>query len=413
MNEARQQFYSQINHFWHDLFDTEYALFDIKVESIETIQRIRKATARIGHIFTKIAHLLRQLDDATLLALGFPIETFAVIRMKLLPIDSVIARLDLVVLPDSIKVLELNADTPTFIKETFHVNGKVCEEFGYGDPNIGCDSQLQTAIRKALQLSCRDVSNPNIVFAAHDDHEEDKMTTFYLKELFGLPSQYLDFHELRLLMEPENERGLYDQHDRKIDVLYRQTYPLEHAILDEDPTTYEKVGQLLLEFVANGELAMINPSSAFLLQSKAVMAVIWGLHEQRHPFFNDDEHKWIADYFLPTYLEPDLFLEKGLTYVKKPAFGREGDTVAIFSSAGNIMQQEIHKTYIDELAVYQQFIELPTTVVQTEQGVKELNYMYGSFLINGEPSAVGIRAGGQITNNTSYFLPVGVERAER
>ena len=37
----------------------------------------------------------------------------------------------------------------------------------------------------------------------------------------------------------------------------------------------------------------------------------------------------------------------------------------------------------------------------------------GSFLINGEPSAVGIRAGGQITNNTSYFLPVGVEKAKR
>ena len=31
---------------------------------------------------------------------------------------------------------------------------------------------------------------------------------------------------------------------------------------------------------------------------------------------------------LPTYLEPDLFLGKG-SFVQKPSFGREGDTITI------------------------------------------------------------------------------------
>ena len=38
--------------------------------------------------------------------------------------------------------------------------------------------------------------------------------------------------------------------------------------------------------------------------------------------------------------------------------------------------------------------------------------MYGCFYINGQASAIGIRAGRQITDNESYFLPVGLEKEE-
>lgn len=415
-NVDRQQFYRQIEGFWHDLYDMEYALFDVKVETAETIQRVRQATERIGKIFDKIAPLLRQLDEETLGDLGFPSEVYRFIRLQTLPVESVIARFDLVVTDCEIKLLEMNADTPTFIKEAFYVNGKVCEAFGRPNPNTGCEEQLQQAIKQAIALSAQslNIHLPNVVFAAHGDHAEDCLTTKYIKELYGRPSQFLDFGQLRLVFDPIVEngevivtRGLYDANGHKIDVLYRQTYPIEHLIVDEDPLTKEKVGQLLVELVADGELAIINPPSAFLLQSKAVLALIWGLHEQNHPYFSEEEHGWIQQYFLPTYLEADVFLEKGMSYVKKPSFGREGDTVEIFNAIGEKLREDLQKTYQDELPVYQQFVELPTTTVQTEQGEQCVHYMYGSFLINGQSSAIGIRAGGQITNNTSYFLPIG------
>ena len=38
------------------------------------------------------------------------------------------------------------------------------------------------------------------------------------------------------------DRGLYDANGEKIDVLYRQTYRVEHLILDKDPETSEAVG---------------------------------------------------------------------------------------------------------------------------------------------------------------------------
>ncbi|MGE7948772.1 glutathionylspermidine synthase family protein [Lysinibacillus sp. NPDC093688] len=415
--ENRQQFFSQIKDFWHDIYGMEYALFDIKRESAETINKIRQATDQIGHIFYKLAALLRMVDDETLLRLGFPTETHSFIRLQTLPIESVIARLDLVVTEEQVKLLEINADTPTFIKETFFVNGKVCEQFEMENPNDGCEEQLKQAILKAVTSSLRSRGRygaNNIVFAAHSEHEEDKLTTMYLKELTGLKSQYMDFKQLQLVDEPilENEevvlpQGLYDIDGEKIDVLYRQTYPIEHLIDDEDPLTKEKVGQSLMKLVEQQDLAIVNPPSAFLLQSKAIMALIWGLHEEQHSFYTREEHNAIHKYFLPTYLDPDMFLQQGQSFVKKPAFGREGDTVEIFSNTGKKIAEDIHKTYKDELPVYQQFIELPQTSIQTERGSKRAHYMYGCFYINGKASAIGIRAGGQITDNGSYFLPIG------
>lgn len=418
----RKRFYLQLDHFWHDLFGEEYSLFDIKKDTMETINRVHQATNRIGHILYKTAPLLRQLDDDTFLQLGFPVESLPFIRQQTIPFESVIARLDLVVDDQKIKLLEINSDTPTFIKECFYVNGAVCKAFGLLDPNEGMELQLQKAIQLAIKEACFSIGKrkrPHIVFTSHNDHEEDFLTSLYLQGLFGSPSKYTSLNDLCLVSDPvlEDERvvverGLYDEQGIKIDVLYRQTYPIEHLVLDEDPVTKEKVGQKLMELVEGHELAILNPPSAFLLQSKAVMAVIWGLYEERHSFFTEEEHEWIGTYFLPTYLDDDAFLLQGISYVKKPAFGREGNTIEIHKGDGMIVEEDSHKTYSDSLPVYQEFIPLPKMTVQTEKGEKDVHYMYGCFYVNGEASAIGIRAGNQITDNESYFLPVGLMKEE-
>lgn len=412
--DKRQDFYNQIDNFWHDIYGKEYALLDIKKETVKSIERLRQATEQIGHIFYKTAPLLRRLDNETFARLGFPSETHSFLRLKTIPFESVIARLDLVVMGDEIKLLELNADTPTFIKETFYVNGKVCDYFQMENPNAGFEEQLRKALLTAVTSSIP-TKGSNIIFSSHPDNEEDKYTTLYLKELLSIDSKYMDFNELRIVNEPVVEEGhiilspgLYDLNGNKIDLLYRQTYPIEHLIHDEDPLTKEKVGQMLMQLVEQHELAILNPPSAFLLQSKAIMALIWGLHEEQHIFFTNDEHEIIQRYFLATYLDPDEFISSEKKYVKKPAFGREGDTVEIYSSTGTKVAEDSHKTYQEELSVYQEFIELPQTVIQTVNGPKRTHYMYGSFYINGEASAIGVRAGGQITDNASYFLPIGI-----
>lgn len=421
--KERQEFYNQIDGFWHDLYNTEYALWDIKLESKQNIQRIRHATERIGQILFKTANLLRILDHQTLLQLGFPKETLSFLRLQTLPIETVIARMDLVVTEKDIKLLEFNSDTPTFIKETFFVNGELCKAFGVRNPNEGYELKLQQAIRRAINDAARQLNKNfeelNIVFTSHGDNDEDRFTTLYLQELYGGKSQYLNLNQLRLYDEPlivNNEvvfaPGLYDDQNNKIDILYRQTYPIEHLVHDEDPQTNEKVGQILMNLVSEGELAIINPPSAFLLQSKAVMALIWGLYEENHSFYTQQELSWVKEYFLPTYLDEDVFISKAKAFVKKPSFGREGDTIEVYDGDGVKLDANSHQTYLDALPVFQEFIELPKTIIQTESGEKVAHYMYGSFYISGEASAIGIRAGAQITNNESYFLPIGFLKEE-
>ncbi|MDQ0220963.1 glutathionylspermidine synthase family protein [Peribacillus cavernae] len=417
---SRQELYSQIPDFWPDLYESEYALLDIKLDSQERIHAIRSAAEKAGRIFFKSADLLRQLDDNTLLQLGFPVESLPFIRLKTIDEETVIARIDFAVTDQEIKVMEINSDTPTFIKETFHVNDFVCSHFNMEDPNKGCNQELAKAIHRAISAELNRLNRqtaPVIVFTSHQEHEEDYLTAIYLLENCGFRARYIPLTDLRLIEEDIMDdgecilsRGLYTPEGNRIDLLYRQTYPIESLVEDKDPNTGESVGMLLLELVSEGRLGMINPPSAFLLQSKAIQALIWGLHEERNAFFTEEEHEVIKKHFLPTYLEPDYFMQASCPYVKKPSFGREGDTVVIYDERGKIRMQDSGKTYEESMPVFQGFISLPEYEIATEKGKEKCRIMYGCFLVNGKASAVGIRAGGQITGNESYFLPMGIKK---
>jgi Glutathionylspermidine synthase len=300
----RQQFYGKMESFWANLYGEEYALYDIKLLSKTEVSRIRLISERIGSIFFKIGSLLRKVPDETLLEMGFPRETLSFIRLKTLSTESVIARLDLIPYKNSYKCIEINADTPTFIKELFDVNGLVCQEFGVEDPNKGMDRLLGKVVHDSIYQSTANKS-PHIVFTAHEDNIEDRETVLYLQNGIS-PSKFTPLHKLQI----QKDVGLFDEEGVKIDVLYRQTFPIESLIMDEDEEG-NPIGSWLLKLVEEKKLAIINPPSSFLLQNKVVQAVIWGLHEEHHPFFTEEEHLWIDEYFLPTYLEPDVFLQKG------------------------------------------------------------------------------------------------------
>lgn len=401
----RNNFYNKISNFWPDLYGEEYALYDISIIDQLEVDAIRLCTHRVGQIFFKVCELLRNVEGNTLREMGFPSETLRFLQLKTLRVESVISRLDLIKTNHTYKCIEINSDTPTFIKELFSVNGKIASEFGYRNPNNGMEEQLARAVRVSVADSVKWLAEiePYVVFTAHEENIEDRNTVLYLQELYGLPSKFVPLHRLRI----EPGEGLFDDTGRKIDILYRQTFPIESLILDED-SEGNKIGKWLLELILDKKLAIINPPSAFLLQNKAVQAVIWGLHERNDPFFSDEEHSWIENYFLPSYFEPDNFLKKQLPFVKKPIFGREGDTVQIFGSSGKLMMEEQHKTYNDVPAIYQQYVELPRTRYLSEKGELSGHLLTGSFLVNGKPSAIGYRVGGEITNNLSCFLPVGL-----
>lgn len=402
----RKKVYGEVKGFWPDLYQTEYALFDIYYMTKDEIEEIRRVTNRVGRIFFKTAKLLRAASESTLKQLDLPPEVLPYLRQKFLPVESVISRLDLVQTNQGYKVLEINSDTPTFIKEVFHVNGHMAKYFCVPNPNEGLERELGNAVRKAIIESAIKLKNekPYVVFTSHYQHREDRGTTLYLMELAGMPANYVPLHKLQIV----KDEGLYDDTGRKIDILYRPTYPIEFLVLEKDSLKKDLIGVQLLDLVQSGKLAIVNPISAFLLQSKAVQAVIWGLMELDHPFFTGEEKHWIRTYFLPTYLEADPFLNKGVKYVKKPCFGREGDTVEIFTGDKKITEN-VHQTYKDSVPVFQQYVELPSHEIVTLKGKRKGKLLIGSFFINGEASGIGIRAGNQITDDNAYFLPLGMK----
>lgn len=400
----RQHFYSKVEKFWPDLYGEEYALYDVFRTNQNFVSKVHEATNRIGQIFFKTAKLLRVADDDILLEMGFPRETLSFVRLLSPAAASVIARLDLVQSGDSFKCLEINADTPTFIKEIFSINELICKDFAVKNPNAGMENRLANAIQSSIRTVLGDKYPAHLVFTAHDDHLEDFNTARYLQKLCQLPSRFVPLKQLQIFKGD----GLYDELGNKIDLLYRQTFPIENLIEDQDDEG-NPIGIWLLDLVARGKLKLINPPSAFLLQNKAVQAVIWGLHQEKNDFFTPIEHEWIAEHFLPTYLEPDYFLLNRQAFVKKPSFGREGDTVEIYNGTGHLQMADKQTSYTGYTPIFQQHIELPTVSFASEKGQQTGHWIIGSFLMNGRPGGIGLRVGNAITDNLSYFLPIGIQ----
>ncbi|EJS00966.1 glutathionylspermidine synthase family protein [Bacillus mycoides] len=404
--KKRKEFYSNYPHFWSDLYECEYSLFHVFPITEQTMKQLQVATERMGKIFFKTARILRNLSNEQLLELGFPTASLPFIRLKGMYPESVISRFDFALTEDNrIKMLEFNSDTPTFIVECFQMNGKVCEELDYDDPNANQERLLSSGITKAVMEFTKGMEEPNVVFTAHPEHIEDWNTTMYLSGLCHVENKVMPMTELRI-----TDDALVDRDGLPIDVLYRQTYPIEDLIEDQDPETGDLVGVELLQLVKEGKLFIINPLSAFLLQPKSIQCLIWGLAEEG-AFYTSEEQKWIKEYMLPTYLEPDLFLGKS-PFVQKPSFGREGDTITIRDKDTNIMIRNAHETYKSSLPIFQKYTELPVVFLETEKGIEKLSYVFGAFLIAGKASSIGIRVGEKITGNESYYLPVGIKKEE-
>ncbi|MGR5959789.1 glutathionylspermidine synthase family protein [Bacillus cereus] len=73
---------------------------------------------------------------------------------------------------------------------------------------------------------------------------------------------------------------------------------------------------------------------------------------------------------LPTYLEPDLFLGKG-SFVQKPSFGREGDTITIRDKDENIMLQNAHETYKASLPIFQKVYRTASRILGNRKRDRE------------------------------------------
>jgi len=370
---------------------------------------MRRCADDVARIYARIVDLLRGLDDATLLEMGYPARTLEFAR-DVWPLPNLtIARVDMIQSPDGFRAIECNADTPAFVMETHRMNGALCAEFGFDDPNADAEQHLQKALQSAVRASIAYLARPcdgtpYVAFTAFRNAPEDRETTRYQRTLAAgiaeIDTAFVPLDELRI-----DEDALYDASGRRIDVLFR-LWPIETFAKERDPESGAEIGSMLFDLVLRRHVALINPPTGFLLQSKAVQAVVWGLYEAG-TFFDAVEREAIARSFLPAYLDAPPSGD----YVAKPVLGREGVSIEIV--AGDLRASSIERTFDEVPMVYQRYVAMPRVEARTASGLQMLSALHTCFVVAGEPTAVGMRLGGPITDNAAYFLPLGYRRDAR
>ncbi|MDO3409954.1 glutathionylspermidine synthase family protein [Saccharibacillus sp. CPCC 101409] len=281
----------------------------------------------------------------------------------------------------SIKLLELNADTPTGYVEASIATPWICGRTGLRSVN----GSMPERVRAAWAAEQPDTA----ACIAYGGHLEDSGTIEALVKHSGREMRLVDCLDLSI------DDGLVkDGEGSPIGRMFA-LYPKEWMSVDDG-------GEALAYAVESGQLKLFNPPHAILLQSKGMMAVVWGLYELGM-LYGEEEREAIARYMLPTYNKPVFSGD----YVSKSMFGREGGSVRMYGRGGELELQDEEGYDTSDLfpVVYQKRADLPH--VETCEG--ELHLLTGMFVIDGVPCGLLGRAGGLITGNASHFIALGVK----
>ncbi|WP_136607951.1 glutathionylspermidine synthase family protein [Paenibacillus dokdonensis] len=369
---------------WADIGDEEYWLDQLVVMKQATYQELQQASARLWRILdrtVRYVHGNRNLYEL----IGIPEILWDMLDICPLPEENLIsryARFDYAVSDDgSIKLYELNADTPTGYVEASIVTPWMCQGAGIDSPNV----QMKELIAAAWGMEQPDTA----ACIAYGEHLEDSGTIDALVKHSGLDVKCVDCLDLSI-----DEGIVKDGTGREIKRMFA-LYPKEWMSVDD-------AGDALAYSIETGKLELFNPPHSILLQSKGLIAAAWGLYELGL-LYNAEEREAIEKYILPTYNKPVF----SGSYVSKSMFGREGGSVQMFDSEGELEIRDEDGFDTSELfpSVYQMRANLPE--ISTVAGERRL--LTGMFMINGIPCGLLGRAGGLITGNTSHFIAIGVK----
>jgi glutathionylspermidine synthase len=368
---------------WADLEDEEYWLDGIVVMPTDTYKELEEASSKLWAVLDKAVRYVHRRHDLYEL-IGIPPILWEMLDVCPLPPEGLIsryARFDFAVANDgTIKLLELNADTPTGYVEASIATPWICREAGIVSPNESMKEQLAAAWQEERPDTAACV--------AYGSHQEDSGTIEALVRHSGLEVKCVDCLDLWV-----DEGYVKDSEDRVIERMFA-LYPKEWMAVDE-------AGDALAYAVETGRLQLFNGPHSILLQSKGLLAAVWGMYELGL-LFNEEERKAIASYVLPTYNKPVF----SGNFVSKSMFGREGGSVRLFDDQGTleIQDEDGYDSSVLFPSVYQKRAEMGR--IQTPEG--ELHLLTGMFVINGKPCGLLGRAGGLITGNTSHFIALGV-----
>jgi glutathionylspermidine synthase len=186
--------------FWETIEGRRCALDAVVPLEAREVAAIRRTAQEAWGIYKRVAPLVRAFPDEGLVALGLPAVAHDVVRLEDLRAgETLVAWFDLLGENGTYRVVELNAETPFFLVESFVENGRRARAAGYGDPNAGELERLGDAFHAALQplaLGAR------IGVVASNVYREDVGTALFLRDVIAArvaaQTVFVPVHELAI-----------------------------------------------------------------------------------------------------------------------------------------------------------------------------------------------------------------------
>ncbi|OCT11651.1 glutathionylspermidine synthase [Paenibacillus pectinilyticus] len=383
--ERRVHQLSELGFTWANVEEEAYWIDQLVVMDHEVYQELIHAAAGLWQVFDKAA---RYVSGKRELYADLSIPQVLWDGLDRLELNeegfiSRYARFDFTVgLDGTIKLLELNADTPTGYVEAAIATPWLCEQYELNSPNV----KMKDLIQAAWAIEAPDYA----ACIGYGQHVEDSGTIDALVAHSQREMTCVDCLDLWI-----DEGVVKIGADQKIERMFA-LYPKEWMGVDDG-------GEALSYAIEEQFIHLFNPLAAVILQSKGLQAFIWDLHKNRSTLFTEEEHQWIGRYMLPTFMEPLL----AGNYVSKSMFGREGGSVELYNEQGELAykDEEGFDTSVFFKRVYQQRADLPKLSFAHGDG----HLLTGLFVLNGTPCGLLGRAGGMITGNASQFVAIGVK----
>lgn len=290
---------------------------------------------------------------------------------------------------NNFKLVEINADTPCAIPESFYGNFIYTKD---EETKQHINSELAHMFAR-LSTSIDDF----FVFAANKEYQEDWYNAKYLHENLKryfpeLKSELVSLSDLEIF-----DDGVYFS-GKKIDILYR-LHPVEMLMEDVSDDGYP-VGRKLIELHNEGKVILVNSPEAIIMQDKRLFAIMTNF-DNRFGFYTREE--LLAIYRMIPLTSTDKRLNLSEKVVAKPIYGREGYGISVFNKFETHTIEDKDDEYI-----YQRYIEQPRVEAETVEGDKLTGYVtYSVFLLNGEPTAWYARfSPKEICDEEALWIPI-------
>ncbi|MBD3805740.1 glutathionylspermidine synthase family protein [Sulfuricurvum sp.] len=371
----------QIGFQWHtDNDESKYVADELVIISDEEAEAYYEAVNELYDMYAEAAQYV--IDNNLFFDLGIPFNLIDAIK-KSWENDvhwHLYGRFDLAGGVDGkpIKLIEFNADTPTALFETAILqwallkHNRLDEERQFNNVYQAISDNFKRLVTlfDDPELFEKYYDGWKILFSSISGNIEEEQTVRLLQQMAIDAGFVTGFEPLGGVKFDDD--GIYNAHEEPYEYWFK-LYPWEDIAIEES-----ELATQLSTIMSNKKAIILNPAYTLLFQSKGMMKILCDLFPN-------------SPYLLKTSFEP----LKGVPYVEKRMFGREGANVRILDASGSVTESN-DGPYGNFKPIYQEYVEFPRDAAGN-------SYQAGVFFAY-EACGLGFRRGGKILNNMSKFV---------